>query len=209
MSRASDTIKHRMKESINESAVAPAAGQAATPTKAPGNRPQWVYRLRARADFGLLLLLIGAFVFVAAQRLGAIPVPEGDEAFTLQVPYEMLTRGRLALPMLRYLGGNIENVWHSFTPVCFVLMSGFFKLFGFGLEQGRAFNLLTAATTLLMIYLIGRRLFDWRAGLFAVLMMIGDQTFIERSRLLRNDYAAATFALLAFYFYEIARERRS
>ncbi|HJQ26996.1 MAG TPA: glycosyltransferase family 39 protein [Blastocatellia bacterium] len=183
-----------MKESLHES------------KEAHGGSGLWP-ALRQRADFVLLLLLVGGFVFVAAQRLATVPVPEGDEAFTLQVPYEMLYRGKLALPMFRYLGGNIENVWHSFTPVCFLLMSGFFKLFGFGVTQGRAFNLLTAATTLVMIYLIGRRLFDWRAGVFAVLMMLGDQTFIERARLLRNDYAAATFALLAFYFYEIARQR--
>ena len=155
----------------------------------------------------LLAIIIGGFVFVAAQRLGTVPVPEGDEAFTLQVPYEMLNRGKLALPMFRYLGGDIENVWHSFTPFCFLLLGGFLKLFGFGLEQGRAFNLLTAVTTLIMVYVVGRRLFDWRAGLFAVLMLAGDQTFLERSRLLRNDYAAATFALLAYYLYELARER--
>jgi 4-amino-4-deoxy-L-arabinose transferase-like glycosyltransferase len=168
-----------------------------------------VQAFKSRWDILMLAVLVGGFVFVAAQRLGAVPVPEGDEAFTLQVPYEMLNHGRLALPMLRYLGGNIENVWHSFTPVAFLLMSGFFKLFGFGLEQGRAFNLLTAATALVMVYLISRRLFDWRAGLFAVLMLVGDQTFIERSRLLRNDYAAATFALLAFYLFEVARRRQS
>src|SRR6266403_3944853 len=152
--------------------------------------------LRFQLDFLILGLVIAAFVSVAAQRLGTVPVPEGDEAFTLQVPYEMLVRGKLALPMLRYLGGNIENVWHSFTPVCFLLLSGFLRLFGFGIVEGRAFNLITAAITLLMVYLLGRKLFDWRAGLVAVAMLIGDQTFLERSRLLRNDYAAATFALL-------------
>jgi 4-amino-4-deoxy-L-arabinose transferase-like glycosyltransferase len=160
-------------------------------------------------DLAIPTLIITAFILVAAERLGTVPVPEGDEAFTLQVPYEMLYRGKLALPMLRYLGGNIENVWHSFTPVYFVILSGFLKLFGFGLTQGRAFNLLTAATTLLILYLIGRRMFDWRAGLMAIVMMVGDQTFLERSRLLRNDYAAATFALLAFYLYEMAEERKS
>src|SRR5437868_1107242 len=165
--------------------------------------------LRRHFDLAILALVVAAFAFVAAQHIGTVPVPEGDEAFTLQVPYEMLYRGKLALPMLRYLGGNIDNVWHSYTPVCFLLMSGFLKLFGFGLEQGRVFNLITAVTTLLMIYLIGRRLFDWRAGLIAVVMLVGDQTFLERSRLLRNDYAAATFALLAFYLYEIAEERKS
>src|SRR5438270_4484585 len=186
MSRASAINNHSMKESLHKANVTSATNPAALGLT-PASRSRWWRSLRRRADFGLLLLLVGGFVFVAAQRLGTAPVPEGDEAFTLQVPYEMLYRGRLALPMFRYLGGNIENVWHSFTPVCFLLMSGFFKLFGFGLTQGRAFNLLTAATTLLTIYLISRRLFDWRAGVFAVLMMIGDQTFIERSRLLRND----------------------
>ena len=163
--------------------------------------------MRFKLDLVIVGLVIAAFVFVAAQRLGAVPVPEGDEAFTLQVPYEMLNRGKLALPMFRYLGGNIENVWHSYIPVYFLILSGFHELFGFGLEQGRAFNLMTAAMTLLMVYLIGRRLFDWRAGLIAVVMLVGDQTFFERSRLLRDDYAAAAFALLAFYLYEVAEER--
>ena len=208
MRRAPGITGHSMKETSHKANVAAATNSAASPGLASVSRARWSQSLRARADFGPLLLLIGGFVYVAAQRLGTVPVPEGDEAFTLQVPYEMLNHGKLALPMLRYLGGNIENVWHSFTPVCFLLMSGFFKLFGIGVLQGRAFNLLTAATTLLMIYLISRRLFDWRAGLFAVLMMVCDPTFIERSRLLRNDYAAASFALLAFYLYEIARERR-
>lgn len=165
--------------------------------------------LKSNLDLALVAVVISGFVVVAAQRLGVVPVPEGDEAFTLQVPYEMLQRGKLALPMLRYLGGNIENVWHSFTPVYFLLLSGFFKLFGFGVAQGRAFNLMTAALTLLMVYLIGRKLFDWRAGLVAVVMLIGDQTFLERSRLLRSDYAAATFALLAYFLYETAERRKS
>jgi 4-amino-4-deoxy-L-arabinose transferase-like glycosyltransferase len=164
--------------------------------------------LRFNLDLVIVALVIAAFVAVAAQRLGTVPVPEGDEAFTLQVPYEMLNHGKLALPMLRYLGGNIENSWHSFIPVYFVILSGYHELFGFGLAEGRAFNLMTAALTLLMIYLIGRRLFDWRAGLIAVVMLVGDQTFLERSRLLRDDYAAATFALLAFYLYEVAEERK-
>jgi len=164
--------------------------------------------LRFHLDLLILGVVIAAFVTVAAQRLATVPVPEGDESFTLQVPYEMLYRGKLALPMLRYLGGNIENAWHSYIPVYFVILSEFHKLFGFGLAQGRAFNLMTAALTLLMIYLIGRRLFDWRAGLITVVMLVGDQTFLERSRLLRDDYAAAAFALLAFYLYEIAEERK-
>src|SRR4030095_2124924 len=164
--------------------------------------------LKFNLDLLIVAAVIAAFVIVAARRLGTVPVPEGDEAFTLQVPYELMNHGKLALPMFRYLGGNIENTWHSYIPVYFVLLSGFHEIFGLGLEQGRAFNLMTAALTLLMVFLIGRRLFDWRAGLIAVVLLVGDPVFFERSRLMRDDFAAAFFALLAFYLYELAEERK-
>jgi 4-amino-4-deoxy-L-arabinose transferase-like glycosyltransferase len=159
------------------------------------------------------LLLVGAviagFVLVAAERLATVPVYETDESYTLQVPYEILNRGKLALPMYRYLGGNIENVWHSLTPVFFLILSGFLKVFGFGVLQGRVFNLITVVMTLGMVYLLGRRLFNWRVGLIAVLMIVSDQTVLERSRLLRNDYAAEALALLAFYLYNAAEQQKS
>lgn len=159
-------------------------------------------------DLIIFALLLGAFVFVAAQRLGAAPVPETDEAYTLQVGYEMVNRGQLSLPMYRYLGGNIENAWHSYTPLYFVILSAYLKVFGWGLPQGRAFNLVTASFVLLMTYLIGRRLFNWRVAMIAVVLLMSDQTFFERSRLLRNDFAAAAFAMLAYYLYEIAEEKK-
>jgi 4-amino-4-deoxy-L-arabinose transferase-like glycosyltransferase len=164
--------------------------------------------LRLNLDLLIVGIVITGFVAVAGQRLGTVPVPEGDEAYMSQVTFEMLYRNKVAVPMMRYLGGNIENAWHSRTPVYFLLMRGFHKLFGFGLLQGRAFNLLTAALTLIMVYLVGRRLFDWRAGLISILLLVGDPVFFERSRLLRNDFAAAAFALLAFYLYDLARQRK-
>ena len=163
---------------------------------------------RNNFDFALLALVIFGFVYVAAQNLATNPLPDTDESMTLQVPYEMLYHGKLAFPMYRHLGGNIENVWHSYTPVFFVLLSGFMKLFGWGLAQGRAFNLLTAVVVLVITHAIGRRLFDWRAGLAAVVLLISDPTFLDRSRVVRNDYAGAMFALLAFYLYEVATERK-
>ncbi len=159
-------------------------------------------------DFFIFALLCGAFLFVAAQRLGAMPVPETDEAYTLQVGYEMVNRGQLSLPMYRYLGGNIENAWHSYTPLYFAILSAHFKIFDWGLPQGRAFNLITASLVLLMTYLTGRRLFNWRVAMIAVVLLMSDQTFFVRSRLLRNDFAAAAFAMLAYYLYEIAEEKK-
>jgi len=128
--------------------------------------------LAARWDFLLFAIVMCGFLFVATARLADVPVYETDESYTLQVPYEMLHHGRLALPMYRFLGGNIEQVWHSLTPLFFLLLSGFLKLFGFGVLQGRIFNLITVALTMLMVYLVGRRLFDWRAGLAALVLFV-------------------------------------
>jgi 4-amino-4-deoxy-L-arabinose transferase-like glycosyltransferase len=122
-----------------------------------GRSTQWVKR---NLDLALFASVGAGFAGAAALRLGTYPVYETDESYILQVAYEILNRGKLALPMYRFLGGNIENVWHSFTPLYFVSLSGFLKLFGFGVPQGRAFNLIAAVGCLAMVYLIGRRLFN-------------------------------------------------
>ncbi|MGA9769424.1 MAG: glycosyltransferase family 39 protein [Blastocatellia bacterium] len=164
--------------------------------------------LKKNFDLILMAAVIASFLALAAQGLASVPVPDTDESYMLQVSYEMNYRGKLAQPFSRYLGGNIENTLHSFTPVYFVMLSGFLKLFGWGILQGRVFNLITAAFTLVMIFVIGRRMFDWRVGLSAVILVISDITFLYRSRFLRNDYSAAMFALLAFYLYEEAEKRK-
>src|SRR5262249_34616941 len=131
-------------------------------------------RIKRYADFLLFGLLAAGFVYTAAQRLADVPVPDSDEAMTLQVPYEMLTRGRLAFPMYQYLGGNIQNVWHSYTPVFFGALASYLKVFGWGLTQARTFNLIASALLLLLVYVIGRSWFDWVAAAAAVWWIAAD-----------------------------------
>jgi 4-amino-4-deoxy-L-arabinose transferase-like glycosyltransferase len=162
-------------------------------------------------NFGIpfCVLVIGSFIYTGAQRLGSVPIPDsGDESMILQVPYELLNRGVFGWPMYRYLGGNIENVWHSLRPAYYLLMTGFFKIFGWGLTEGRAFNLIAASLVLAGVFLIGRRMFDWRVGLIAVAMLACDNSFVERSRMVRNEYLAVGFALLAFYLFDLAEARK-
>src|SRR5262249_42446760 len=172
-------------------------------------RVRLVKLLKNNFDFLFLSLIIAAFLYVALPKLSIAPLPDTDESMTLQVSYEMLNRGRLAFPMYRYLGGNIENVWHSYTPVFFAMLASFQKVFGWGLLQGRAFNVLCACLILVLVYVIGRELFDWRAAAAGALILFADPTFVDRSRIVRNDYAAAMFGLLAFFLYEQSRKRKS
>jgi hypothetical protein len=111
--------------------------------------------------------------------------------------------------MYRFLGGNIENAWRSLEPGCLWLLSGFFKIFGYGLLQARAFNLAAAAGILVFVFLIGRRLVNAKAGILAVILLVSDPTFLERSRMVRTDFAPAMFGLFAFYLFEVGEERKS
>jgi hypothetical protein len=170
----------------------------------------WMNIARRRLDVVLLIIVTGAFTIIASERLATVPVPDvADEPFMLQTPYELLYEGRFAQGMYRFLGGNIENAWRSLEPGCLLMLSGFFKIFGYGLLQARAFNLTAAAGILVIVYFIGRSLVDWRAGLAAVVLLASDLTFLERSRMVRTDFAPAMFGLLAFYLYEIAEDRKS
>ena len=154
--------------------------------------------LRLHIDWLIFVLIVAGFTLVVAQRLGEVPVPQVDESYMMQTSYEMLNRGKLSLPFRHFIGGNIENNWHSLTPVHYVIQTGFFKIFGWGITEGRAFNLTLAIIVLLLVFLIGRKLFDRRVGLIAVVMIVSDVFFLERSRFLRNDYSAVMFALAAF-----------
>lgn len=165
--------------------------------------------LKRYLDLAALVVIIGGFLYVAGQKLSSVPVPDTDESYMLQTSYEMLYRGKLALPFRQLLGGDIENNWHSFTPLHYLLQSGFLKIFGWGIPQGRVFNLTLATLMLVMVYLIARRLFNWQAGLIAIGLLVCDVSFLERSRYLRNDYSASMFAMLAFLLFEMAEERKN
>lgn len=165
-------------------------------------------RLKQKAELLLISTIVAGFAIVSAQRLGEVPMPDsGDESMILQVPYEILNQGKFAWPMYRFLGGDIENHWHSFRPAYYWLMTGFFKITGWGLAQGRAFTLLSACLLLILVYMVGRRLFDWRAGLIATLMLVCDPTFLERARMVRNEPVAMMLALGAYFIYEQAEDR--
>src|SRR6185369_6893915 len=128
----------------------------------PRRRPLSVWKeeerllktLRQNIDLLIFVLIVAGFTLVAAQRLGKVPVPQVDESYMMQTSYEMLNRGALSLPFRRFIGGNIENNWHSLTPVHYVIQTAFFKVFGWGISEGRAFNLTLSIIVLLLVFLI-------------------------------------------------------
>ncbi len=145
--------------------------------------PAWTDESR-RADGlagSLLAGLIALFAFFVTRRIGAIPAPTAAEGLLV---HEALVGGlTLARPALDW------TLW------------AFIQAFGDGVAQARVYGVLLALTTLVAVYLIGRKLHSRAAGLLAVACLIGDPNFFGSLRTLRPETGAVTFALLGFYFF--------
>ncbi|MBX7224083.1 MAG: phospholipid carrier-dependent glycosyltransferase [Blastocatellia bacterium] len=148
----------------------------------------------------LLAGLVSVFVFFASRRLETVPAPLGDEPWLMQTAYELITHGSLGLPMFRLVGGNIERVWMT-MPGLFLSLAAFFKSFGAGLEQARAYNLTSACLVLVLVFLIGRKLHSRGAGLLAAFTLGFDANFFHIARIFRNDIPTVACALAGFYFF--------
>jgi hypothetical protein len=100
-------------------------------------------------------LIIGVFIFLTAQKLSYFPSPWKDEPWLMQPAYEVLQHGRNALPMFRHKGYQVGE--HVLTdPVFTYLLGGWFKVWGFGMLQARAFNLTASVVILLVVYRLAR-----------------------------------------------------
>lgn len=145
--------------------------------------PAWTDEAR-RADglAGFLLAGLAAlFAFFVTRRIGAIPAPTPAEGFLV---HHALTGGlTLTRPALEW------TLWAALTA------------FGEGVAPARVYGLLLALTTLVAVYLIGRKLHSRAAGLLAVACLIGDPGFFNALRTLRPETGAVACALLGFYFF--------
>ena len=74
-----------------------------------------------------------------------------------------------------------------------------FRLFGFGLFQGRAVSLVWGGLLLWFTFLAGRRLYGPAAGAIAVLCLAVSQPFLVSSHIVRPDVVVAALVMAAMY----------
>jgi 4-amino-4-deoxy-L-arabinose transferase-like glycosyltransferase len=74
-----------------------------------------------------------------------------------------------------------------------------FRLFGFGLLQGRLVSLLWGGLLLWFTYLAGRRLYGQGAAAIAVLFLAASQPFLVSSHMVRPDIVVAALVMAALW----------
>jgi 4-amino-4-deoxy-L-arabinose transferase-like glycosyltransferase len=142
----------------------------------------------------LLLLLVAALAFFAG--LGRLPLIEPDEGRNAEVAREMLASGDWITPhfnTLTYLDKPVVYFW---------LVAASFRLWGVTECAARFPSAVMALATLLLCWLMARRMFGDRCALGAGLVLATSPLVVGLSRFVIFDMTLAfliTLAMLCFW----------
>jgi 4-amino-4-deoxy-L-arabinose transferase-like glycosyltransferase len=115
-------------------------------------------------------VILAVFVLANARGLDSTPPVHQDEAWIAAPGVEFFTSGRFATQLFAGYYGS-ERHYYDFMPLHSLLDGAAIKLFGMSLVTVRAVSLTLATITLLLTYLVGRRLLSEWHGVLAMLML--------------------------------------
>jgi 4-amino-4-deoxy-L-arabinose transferase-like glycosyltransferase len=143
-------------------------------------------RLRWQA-FLLLLILPGVLLYPCL----SFRLFEPDEGRYAEIPREMLARGEWTVPYL------LGEPYLDKPPLLYWLVMGSYRLFGIHDWSARLVPALAVHATVLLTYLLGRRLLGERAAFFGALLLALAPGFVSVGRLLVLDGLLTLCVLLS------------
>ncbi|MFH1428350.1 MAG: glycosyltransferase family 39 protein, partial [Candidatus Margulisiibacteriota bacterium] len=149
----------------------------------------------------VILLLIVLFVFFYFYKIGTVPYVRADEGWFTEGSYVLAEKGHYGSPMFTgYYGA--ENSFHFHPPLHYVLQAGVFKIFGFGILQGRLLSLFLTLLALLIFYQVVRLLLPDKNTIYKllpVLLILSTPLSFVVSRTIRPENSVLFFGMLAYY----------
>jgi len=140
-------------------------------------------------NLGIILILIFAF----AVRLYYFSLTQDQAVWWDEAEY-LLKAKSIAL------GTPETGFWYG-RPIMFSVILSFFYLFGLGEITIRFFILLISLATILLIYLVGKQLFNKKLALIAALLFSLVYINLFYTMRIMNDVPHLFLGLLAFYFF--------
>jgi uncharacterized membrane protein len=150
----------------------------------------------SRAGLGVLVVVCGLALRMLYLDHESV---SGDEAFSMSVSQ---------LPLQEMMRALVQDFVHP--PLHYLVLRGWFKLFGFGLFQARMLSVIFGTLAVLFLYLLAEYLFDRRTALLSAVLMSVSQLAIMYSQEVR-PYAQFHFLALlsAYLFVRAMREGRA
>ncbi len=154
------------------------------------------------------LFLIAVLLFVNLYSLSTLttkPAYWYDEAINVELARNFRDSGRLDLIVAPHVfSGAGATVGSTGYPVT-VPLAAFFKLFGFGLAQARAYMLLWMNAFLLVFFFVARRLWGLFVAYGGITLLASFAPFYGNGRSVMGEIPGFLFFLLSFHFLETRR----
>ncbi len=146
-----------------------------------------IYKKKDFLLFSLLLLFfLGLCIFFILTRHHDI---HWDEAVYISMGKYLYSLGT-------------EGLFESIRPLGLPLVLGFFWMIGLGeIFVYQTIIFLFALGTLLLVYLLGKELFSFEAGLFAALILVLTPVFFQNSISIMTEIPATFFVLLSLFLF--------
>ncbi len=148
------------------------------------------FTVRDAVFAAVLLAVCGALFF---SFMGLRGLWETDEARYAEMAREMVETGDWATPRLNYVK------YFEKPPLACWLVAISFKLFGISDASARLMPAVFGTLTVLLVFLLGRSLWEGRAGFFAGLSLAASFMFFALSRVLLVDMVLCFGVVLALY----------
>src|SRR3989344_6965946 len=142
----------------------------------------------------ILVAVISSLIFFV--NINSFPLRNWDEAWYAEIIKNMATGTHSFL--VPYWNGQY---YFDKPPLYFWLSLPFFKLFGPGEWQARIVSALSAVSASLLVYLIAKKLFGQRAGIFSTLAFLTLGQVVVRFAHGNLDALLTSLILASFYFY--------
>ena len=143
-------------------------------------------------------ILAVAYVAVGLITLARVPIVWLDEPLYTQPAWSLVTNGTLGMPMFPGLHGlDQDNV--TFGRISLAAAAASFKAFGLGPFQARLPSFLAGLAVIYVTYLLGRRLWNARAGAFAAIALAVAPVFLMQTHDARPEILLLAFFLVALY----------
>ena len=168
------------------------------PTALPSQKTSWV---SAHFD-GIVVLALLALSTVFFINLGSGPLWAADEQTYSQWAYHMVKSGDYLTP--NAFGGLA--VWIGKPPLYMWLMSLSYQAFGVSNFVTRLWSPIFAALTLIMVYFLGKQLYNRYVGLGAALVLATFSTFYLFARHAMTDVTFIFFLVASLYFFVLSQK---
>lgn len=151
-------------------------------------------------DFFLLTLVIGTcFVLF----LGSHPLGVPDEARYAEIPREMVATGNYLTPHLNYVK------YFEKPPLFYWMQASAIKLAGLSEWTLRAPNALMALFGCLLIYGVGRKLYDRRTGVAASIILATNLLYFAMAHIVTLDMTFTVLSSASLFFFLLGTQNNT